>query len=909
MADVSVRATLEGFKEVDAALRQTSKGIQSVTDAQTASLQASFKYAEAWTRQHQPMQAASADIQKILGQYDPLGAKLRQLQSDFANLDKAIASGATAGTPEAALDKTMRALNEEITRTKGLMDVAGAATTATSTSMASLGLNTRRAQQELMMLGREALSGHFAQMPMTFTRLVMHTNLWRAILNPVTIGVTALAAAVGVLTYGFIAGRKEMEEMNKAIAITGNFAGVTRGEIVSLAESVSKAGTITIGTAKDIVTQIVASGRYSAENVGAMSRMVENYARLSGEEADKVTPQLIKMFEDPAKAAEELNKKYHTLSVEELERIRTLQRTGQAQEAVTAAMKVIPDVMPEYIRNVGLMEYAWDRIVKKLGEAVGAIKSVGTITPPEIQMRATQAEIDKIIAVNKKLNPDYDPEKDPRIKMRREELKNLQIAVIADQEIKKLQTDVTNENAKQVEAQKLVHQTLQYQNKELKDRLTLAADIKDPVERVQTENKLRKEIADNERAQYATTKAVLEARMAGEEKLLELRVKGAESAIDAELKLGLTTQINADRRKAILELEKNYQLQLNTQKQLQDRTLAPDARQTLEYKLKQQQAEFQISAAQLGQTEQIAEQVRLDKEAETVYKQITENLDQMTTVLNKQGEAQRSLNISVSKQIEEEQFKFSLIGKTIAEQQVLTALHKLDLEYRAAGKELSGEMYEQARFELIGAVKDNANASKEVNQFWKTAAKDMQRSMSSFFFDVMQGNLSDLVGNFKTTIDRMVANALAAKAQLALFGPDFATPGSTAPVGGLVGQGLGWLGGVFGFGGGGSTASMAAAAGNSGALEGALLGAFASGGSFTVGGAGGTDSQTVGFKATPGERVTVETPGQQRSRGGINFNGPLVAVYANDPSAFNRSRGQMGAEMFVLAENFARRFR
>lgn len=43
----------------------------------------------------------------------------------------------------------------------------------------------------------------------------------------------------------------------------------------------------------------------------------------------------------------------------------------------------------------------------------------------------------------------------------------------------------------------------------------------------------------------------------------------------------------------------------------------------------------------------------------------------------------------------------------------------------------------------------------------------------------------------------------------------------------------------------------------------ASLFGFASGGSFTVGGSGGTDSQVVAFKATPGEMVDVRTPGQQ----------------------------------------------
>jgi len=39
---------------------------------------------------------------------------------------------------------------------------------------------------------------------------------------------------------------------------------------------------------------------------------------------------------------------------------------------------------------------------------------------------------------------------------------------------------------------------------------------------------------------------------------------------------------------------------------------------------------------------------------------------------------------------------------------------------------------------------------------------------------------------------------------------------------------------------------------------------FAVGGQFRVGGSGGTDSQKVAFRATPNERVTIETPKQQR---------------------------------------------
>lgn len=66
--------------------------------------------------------------------------------------------------------------------------------------------------------------------------------------------------------------------------------------------------------------------------------------------------------------------------------------------------------------------------------------------------------------------------------------------------------------------------------------------------------------------------------------------------------------------------------------------------------------------------------------------------------------------------------------------------------------------------------------------------------------------------------------------------------------------------GAFNFGGGGGGGS-----GFFSSLLGGVTGflpGFAQGGQFTVGGAGGVDSQLVQFMASPGERVTVETPQQ-----------------------------------------------
>ena len=91
-------------------------------------------------------------------------------------------------------------------------------------------------------------------------------------------------------------------------------------------------------------------------------------------------------------------------------------------------------------------------------------------------------------------------------------------------------------------------------------------------------------------------------------------------------------------------------------------------------------------------------------------------------------------------------------------------------------------------------------------------------------------------------------------------------------------------GGFGGFGGGGF-----------GALFNALPG-FATGGNFTVGGSGGTDSQLVAFRATPGEDVSVRTPGQQAAAQGGGGGMSVRIINVLDPSvvldALNSSEGE-----------------
>jgi len=117
----------------------------------------------------------------------------------------------------------------------------------------------------------------------------------------------------------------------------------------------------------------------------------------------------------------------------------------------------------------------------------------------------------------------------------------------------------------------------------------------------------------------------------------------------------------------------------------------------------------------------------------------------------------------------------------------------------ADGRIKTEREYFEAIDAVLGKQKDVADT---VSEFWLNAAKNMQNNMSSFFFDIMQGKMTDLAGSFKKMIDKMVADYMASQLSQLLFG-DIKSGSKTSSGGGLVQAGWAALSGMFRAGGGG----------------------------------------------------------------------------------------------------------
>jgi hypothetical protein len=141
--------------------------------------------------------------------------------------------------------------------------------------------------------------------------------------------------------------------------------------------------------------------------------------------------------------------------------------------------------------------------------------------------------------------------------------------------------------------------------------------------------------------------------------------------------------------------------------------------------------------------------------------------------------------------------------------------------------ERNAERMSENAIREVNAINDEwMNKQDEMSEYALQAARNMQSAFADFLFDPFDDGLKGMLRGFVDMIRRMIAEAAAAKIFDGLGG--FASGSGLASVGGFFKN---------------------------------LLG-FANGGSFMVGGSGGTDSSVVAFRATPGETVSVSRPGR-----------------------------------------------
>lgn len=179
-------------------------------------------------------------------------------------------------------------------------------------------------------------------------------NTFRALLDVITPariamgGVAGILAAIGIAA---VSAMNDQEEFNRSIQKTGNYAGVTSGEL----EQMTQQGGQLRGNYsqfRDILNGLVSSGRFTGETLASVAQAASLMAELSGQSADQVVSNFLKMSDSATSWAANTNQQYHFLDLETYQRIQSLEEQGRKEEAIEVASQAFKKASEERLRQI-----------------------------------------------------------------------------------------------------------------------------------------------------------------------------------------------------------------------------------------------------------------------------------------------------------------------------------------------------------------------------------------------------------------------------------------------------------------------------------------------------------------------------------------------------------------------------
>lgn len=179
------------------------------------------------------------------------------------------------------------------------------------------------------------------------------------VLTPMRLLIGGVAGAFGTLAYAAYQGSKETDAFRDSMSLTGKYAGVTYDQFLKFGNLLSTETGASIGNARDAMTALVASGKFTKDSFDSVGRAILNFARLTGTDAKDAAKELIPLLDGTAASAKSLNDRYHFLTLAQYKQIEALERQGKLQEAAKITADAMSESFEKSKRDLGTLEKAW----------------------------------------------------------------------------------------------------------------------------------------------------------------------------------------------------------------------------------------------------------------------------------------------------------------------------------------------------------------------------------------------------------------------------------------------------------------------------------------------------------------------------------------------------------------------
>lgn len=235
--------------------------------------------------------------------------------------------------------------------------------------------------RELLVLAHEMSQGNYSRFGGSLLVLAERTNFLSFALSGTGVLVSAVGAAVLGAAALMAMGAIEADKFGKALQMTGNYAAVTEESIKLLSEAQAKQTGQTAGAARGSVEAVAGSGLFGPAELAVVSRAMGDYQKLTRATSEEALKNFESIQNGVAKWAEEQNRSVHFITSAEFEHIKSLEESGQKQQAAIEALSAYAGAIETRGEPaVGALARAWHAVADWASAAGEAIKNVGRPT-------------------------------------------------------------------------------------------------------------------------------------------------------------------------------------------------------------------------------------------------------------------------------------------------------------------------------------------------------------------------------------------------------------------------------------------------------------------------------------------------------------------------------------------------
>lgn len=225
-------------------------------------------------------------------------------------------------------------------------------------------------------------------------------NALRAVgtlVTPATVAIAGAAASVGALAVAALLGSSESRELENALKLSGNAAGLTGGQFALMANRIAASTGSLQSDTSELLRVLATGGEQTSSTLEASARAAISLSRLNGKTSAENALAFNGITASVSDYAAKANRAYAFLTAAQFEQIRGLEAQGRTAEAVRMTMEALSTTLDTRTpAALGYLDRALKATATSWDKFWTSLKGVGAPETAEANLDGLRQKIEQL---------------------------------------------------------------------------------------------------------------------------------------------------------------------------------------------------------------------------------------------------------------------------------------------------------------------------------------------------------------------------------------------------------------------------------------------------------------------------------------------------------------------------------